>query len=46
MMDDNLETPATIAEAAVQEKPIFLAQGLTEGSSGDSFNQFVPNTSR
>lgn len=36
VMDDNLDTPATIAEAVVQEKPIFQSQGLTEDSSGDS----------
>lgn len=43
VMDDNLDTPATIAEVAVQEKPIVQPQGLTKGSSGDSFNQFIPS---
>src|SRR5690625_7960352 len=43
VMDDNLDTPATIAEVAVQEKPIVQPQGLTEDSSGDSFNQFIPS---
>ena len=32
---------SAIAEAAGQVKPIFQSQGLTEGSSGDSFNQFI-----
>ena len=43
VMGDNLDTPATIAKAAVQEKPIVQSQGLTEGSSEDSFNQFIPS---
>jgi len=43
VMDDNLDTPATIAEAAGQVQPIFQSQGLIEGSSGDSFNQFIPS---
>lgn len=43
VMDDNLDTPATIAEVTVQEKPIVQPQGLTEDSSGDSFNQFIPS---
>ena len=41
LIDGNLDTPAAIAEAAGQVKPIFQSQGLTEGSSGDSFNQFI-----
>lgn len=41
LSDGNLDTPAAIAEAAGQVKPIFQSQGLTEGSSGDSFNQFI-----
>ena len=43
VMDDNLDTPATIAEVTVQEKLIVQPQGLTEDSSGDSFNQFIPS---
>ena len=43
VMDDNLDAPATIAEVTVQEKPIVQPQGLTEDSSGDSFNQFIPS---
>lgn len=40
-MGGSLRSPSSLAEGASRIAPIFQAQGLTEGSSGDSFNQFI-----
>lgn len=37
----NLATPSDVSEAASMTAPIFTSQGLTKGSSGDSFDKFI-----
>ena len=40
-MGGSLRSSSNLSEGARRVLPIFQAQGLTEGSSGDSFNQFI-----